>query len=403
MSVRIIQFAFIAITTLVLVSPLRAAQTTAFYYTYSTGSSSDYLPEYDIQLESSSYSVLRDLPALETPRLDEVDWATSASYAENYIVPYAVGDRLFVLRGWGSGSLDIQEYDPVTLDPIGLELYINNTDFLSYTSVVSVVMNPGIVYWYNSQTDPFFDSDSGWESYVIETGSRQFMNQGCSEFKPSEGDLYCFESFNDSGDLDFDGTIVEISKRDPVNGDTIADLGAWIFPDADSPSDWSFDVTDSTAYLARTNAGSIELWEFDLEAFELDPLAAAPILITGWAGGADPYDMDAEGDFVMLGIDDSDNTAVVYQRSTGSISIEQLAVSPSWPIMLVQEEPVAVTEDQDDAPNDNADSDSDADDSDVDSSEDSGSGGGAIPPGFIGLFAFVLVMRRKFRNLTANS
>lgn len=332
-------------TTAFVSNTVGAALVPAFYYTFKTGSSSDYLPGYDITLSSDRYSFLRDFPTENT--IDEIDWVSSPSYAKNYIVAYTTGGKIYQLRGWDSGSISFKEFDPVSLAAFSSGTTISGADLFSYTSVRDAFMNPGIIYWYNSEMD-LFDNDSGMESYVIATGARTLLANNCTEYSAGDGELYCINVKDDLGQIDFNGRNLEINKIDAVSGAITDSLGSWGFPTAVSPGQWHFANANSMLYLARMNAGYTELWIFDLNAYLANPMSAAPTYITGWSAplGADGLptdfsDLRVSDDLVMI-YHPVGKKAFIYNTVTGITDTYTTALQGQNRVhFMMQEAPVA--------------------------------------------------------------
>lgn len=306
-----------------------AASAPAFYYTHKSSSTSDYIPEYDITLESNRYNVMQDFPA--AGQLNMMDWASSHSWAESYIVAKTSGDRLFRLRGSGTGALEVREYDPNTLKTAGAYAYIGNADLFDYTSVIGVTISDNYVYWWNN--------GDGVESYNLATGKSAFVGPACRYIAASATHVFCLDITDDSGSISGGGDHIKFVEIDRETGSAKHDHGRWNFgSNGTTTQSWQFTADGAVVYATRPNGNNLELWKFDTAAYLGASNTITPIRLFSRSDlGGFPSNIDADSGIVMIPV--YGGKVLLYDAVAGTFDSVTTALSASYPELLIQDVP----------------------------------------------------------------
>lgn len=227
-------------------------------------SSSDYLPGYDITLESNTQYLWRYVPDLD--RSDLVDSNFNPSYASSNIFPYSVDDRLLVRREWRpfeiGGHHDFAEY---SINNFAQTNYFDIRRPYYFTDGCSAVV--GDAYYYKSHRN--FDIFSGnvggdFYRYQFSNGSNQLLisyglRTNCyGELMSDSGVLYDVYATPPGSPSAF-----SFHRRDLSTGlpDTLPILSL----NEDQPANFNayrYAVSGGTFYMARRRIsdGNVEVW-----------------------------------------------------------------------------------------------------------------------------------------------
>jgi len=304
----------------------KAATGPTFYYTYKSSSTSDYIPEFDITLDSNTYNLLQDFPAANT--LSQIDWTSSHSYAKSYIVAKTSGGRLFRMRGSGTGAIDVQEYDPITLQPTGASAYLGYANLFTYVNVIDIVVSGDYVYW--------FHHGVGREFYNLSTGASDYLSVSCQAIAGSATHVFCMQITDDTGATSYGGDNIEFFQINRATGDVQYDHGRWNFgSNSSTTQSWGFAADGAIVYATRPNGTYTELWRFDTAAFLQS--AEKPTLQFSIDLGGHPNRIDADAGFVMLPALGSE--IIIYDTSADTFETFTTALSAGYPEFMIQEVP----------------------------------------------------------------
>lgn len=317
-------------TTSAVAAPALRRGDIAVYFTAGTGSSREYMAEYDITLESSSGAVFRYLPASDD--LSVVTRFTSASWAKRTAFPLTVDGRLFVIdHGRETFNSSGSELDPDSHAALhGFRLARSSSRITDYA-----VIGDRFV-WRSPRDWDVLAGHTGGDIYTkaFDGDRRRVLDYGApgnlGELHATDGRLYRIT-------MNSDTDMVLIGTANPATGEMtellqsyeLAPLGARY---------WHFAVDGGSLWMAGTivDEGSttprVVLYRHRWGTDGAQPVYEGTLAEPGGVAS-----LDADAGRVLIGlIGNGQESFIIYDSTTGEGTMYLLGISCNSAQILVQ-------------------------------------------------------------------
>jgi len=311
----------------------------AVYFTASTGSSSTYVAEYGITLESSAGAVFRYLP--DTDRLEVIRRYTSASYASRFLFPLTCDGRLFIVdHSRDTLTSDLYEIDAAGdhrgLDPPGRMALREASSASSRYAVVGAR-----VLWRSPRRFETLVGNTGGVLYGQGYGGR--VEELQDHRSPANlGELHTVDGVFYRVFYDRDTGLVTATRTDPITGEAGLVMSALELGPI-GVENWQFAVDGNGLWLAATLGGDDtgqpitaslyhHPWGPDGSAAAADRVYEVVLAdAEDWVSSLDADD----GRVLILVSGPSDDSFIIYDYRSGTGTTYALGVDSAYAEILV--------------------------------------------------------------------